>query len=104
MLWIFFTSDLSSNEYVVYSYGCGYQNRNATLASALSYFSEKFGKTITQNILEKGHTQKEVGSVHSTIERIHCPADYVPIMRESRQNPQPYDVKYSTHDFFFRFF
>ena len=65
----FLTSDLSSNEYVVYSYGCGYQNRNATLASALSYFSEKFGKTITQNILEKGHTQMEVGSVHSTIER-----------------------------------
>ena len=100
----FLTSDLSSNEYVVYSYGCGYQNRNATLASALSYFSEKFGKTITQNILEKGHTQMEVGSVHSTIERIHCPADYVSIMRESRQNPQPYDVKYSTHDFFLKIF
>ena len=101
----FFTSDLSSNEYVVYSYGCGYQNRNATLASALSYFSKKIGKTITQNILEKGHTQMELGSVHSTIERklknrpTHCPADYVSIMRESRQNPQPYDVKYSTHDF-----
>ena len=51
----FLTSDLSSNEYVVYSDGCGYQNRNATLASALSYFSHKFGKTVTQNILEKGH-------------------------------------------------
>ena len=84
----FLTSDLSSNEYVVYSDGCGYQNRNATLASALSYFSQNFGKTVTQNILEKGHTQMEVDSVHSTIERklknrpIHCPADYVSIMRE----------------------
>ena len=63
----FLTSDLSSNEYVVHSDGYGYQDRNATLASALSYFSQKFGKTVTQNILEKGHTQMEVDSVHSTI-------------------------------------
>ena len=65
----FLTSDLSSSEYVVYSDGCGYQNRNATLASALSYFSKKIGKTVTQNILVKGHTQMEVDSVHSTIKR-----------------------------------
>ena len=102
----FFTSDLSSNEYVVYSDGCGYQNRNATLASALSYFSQKFWKTVTQNIVQKRHTQMEVDSFYSTIERklknrpIHCPADYVSSMRESRQNPQPYVAKYLTHDFF----
>ena len=102
MLWIFFTSDLSSNEYVVFSDGCGYQNRNGTLASALSYFSQKFGKTVTQNILQKGHTQMEVDSFYRKLKNrpIHCPADYVSNMRESRQNPQPYDVKYLTHDFF----
>ena len=52
----------------------------------------------------------EVDSFYSTIERklknrpIHCPADYVSIMRESRQNLQPYVAKYLTHDFFLEIF
>ena len=99
---------MSANEYVVYSLsdGCGYQSRNATLGSALSYFSQSFGKTVTQNILEKGHIQMK-GERHNrkkfkkkTTHPLSCSL-YFYHERESRQNPRQYDVKYLlTYDFF----
>lgn len=60
---------------------------------------------ITHKYLERGHTQMECDSVHSTVERqlgrkpIHCPATYVEEIRSARRC-QPYTVKYVRHEFF----
>lgn len=49
--------------------------------------------TITQKYLEKGHTQMEVDSVHSVIERklknveIFLPSQYASITKEARREP-----------------
>ncbi|GFO42950.1 hypothetical protein PoB_006945500, partial [Plakobranchus ocellatus] len=102
----YLSQDLTPAEYILYSDGCGYQNRNVTMSSALSYFAIENGKTVTQKILEKGHTMMEVDSAHATIERhlknrpIHCPADYKRIIEESRRFPRPYVVKYLEYSFF----
>ena len=92
-------------ELVIYSDGCTYQNRNVTLSNTLLHkaFAKKI--TIIQKYLEKGHTQMECDSVHSTIEQklrnkpIYCPQNYVDLIKEARQN-QPYTVMYLSHDFF----
>lgn len=52
----------------LFSDGCGYQNRNTILSNALLKFEIDQNVTVTQNFLEKGHTQMEVDSVHHTIE------------------------------------
>ncbi|GFO12650.1 hypothetical protein PoB_003915500 [Plakobranchus ocellatus] len=97
--------DLTPAEYILYSDGCGYQNRKVTMSSALPYFAIENGKTVTQKILEKGHTMMEVDSAHASIERhlknrpIHCPADYKRIIEESRRFPRPYVVKYLEYSF-----
>lgn len=76
-------------EIVLYSDRCGYQNRNTTLSNMLVYLSVKYGITITQKILEKGHTQL---AVHSTIahilrnREIHSPHHYVNYMLVSKAN------------------
>lgn len=96
----FLSADLSSSEYIMYSDGCTYQNRNSTMACVLSYFAITHSKIVTQKILEKGHTQMEVDSAHSTFERhlekrqIYFPADYVSLVKETRQKPHPYTVEY----------
>nr|CAH7754512.1 unnamed protein product [Callosobruchus chinensis] len=62
-----------------------------------------------KKFLEKGHTQIEADSIHSTIERklrhtnINVPADYVAICRNARRNPRPYTVYYLEHGFFKNF-
>ena len=97
----------NTEEVIIYSDGCGYQNRNATMANTLLRFAVKHNITVTQKFLEKGHTQMEVDSVHSTIERrlrkrqIYSPANYVEVFKQARQ--QPYDVKYVDHNFFMDF-
>lgn len=91
---------------ILYSDGCGYQNRNSTLSNALSYFAFKNGVTIQQKFLEKGHTQMECDSTHALIERrlkgrdITLPCQYATIIRESRKKPFPLDVQYLSYDFF----
>lgn len=66
----------------------------------------KYGVTIEQKYLEKGHTQMEADSMHSCIERklrnvsINVPAEYVGVCLHARQNPRPYIVKYLTFEFF----
>lgn len=91
---------------IFYSDGCTNQNRNATLSNALLNTSILSNITIIQKILEKGHTQMEADSMHSTIERkiknrvINVPADYVSICQEARITPKPYFVKYLNHIFF----
>lgn len=94
---------------IIYSDGCTYQNRNRIMATALRYFSTKYHKIVEQKILERGHTQMEVDSVHATIERglknvdIFSPLDYVQLIQAARKNPKPYEVEYLTYDFYLDF-
>jgi len=90
---------------ILYSDGCTYQNRNTTLSNALLNLSILSGVTIIQKYLLRGHTQMEVDSMHSTIERkvrnkkINIPADYVTICKTACTK-EPYYVEYLTFDFF----
>ena len=83
---------------IIYSDGCTYQNRNVTLSNALLKVAYDKNITIFQKYLERGHTQLEVDSVHSVIERklknkpIYVPQNYVDIFKVSRLE-RPYDVK-----------
>lgn len=43
------------NEVILFSDGCGYQNRNSTLANGLFNLAQLLDVTITQKYLEKGH-------------------------------------------------
>lgn len=102
----YFVSELGCNKDIaIYSDGCGSQNRNVTLSNALSALARDKGITITQNYLEKGHTQMECDSVHSVIERkkknreICTPAQYVQLIQEARPT-SPYKVHYVSHNFF----
>ncbi|XP_050060947.1 uncharacterized protein LOC126551490 [Aphis gossypii] len=93
------------NSIILYSDGCTYQNRNTTLSNALLNLSINSNVTIIQKFLQRGHTQMEVDSMHSTIERkvrnrkINVPADYISICK-SACIKSPYTVEYLTHDFF----
>lgn len=88
---------------ILWSDGCGYQNRNSILSNALLQYAVDHKKNVTQKYLEPGHTQMECDSVHSLIERklknkeIMLPCDYVRITREARQKPFPLVSKYMTH-------
>lgn len=94
---------------IIYSDGCGYQNRNAVLANALLNLAVEQGVTIFQKFLEKGHTQMEVDSAHALIERklkgkeIHIPSQYPMITREARKNPFPFEAHYLTHEYFIKY-
>ena len=91
---------------ILYSDGCNYQNRNVIMANALLRLAINTGVTITQKFLEKGHTQMECDSVHSSVEcklkgrEITLPSQYALISKEARKKPFPYEVHYLTHDFF----
>lgn len=84
---------------VLISDGCGYQNRNTVLSNVLLKLAMERKISIIQNFLEKGHTQMEVDSAHSLIERrlknkdIYLPTDYIHVCREARPN-KPFIVKY----------
>lgn len=84
---------------VLWSDGCCYQNRNTKLSNGFLELATAENVTIEQKYLEVGHTQMEVDSIHSAIERklrkgreICVPADYVHIIKSARQNPSPYKV------------
>lgn len=85
--------------------GCGYQNRNSTLSNGILNFALENGITVIQKYLQKGHTQMEVDSVHSVIERqirnkkINVPTDYVNVCKTACHK-SPYHVEYLMHDFF----
>ncbi|VEN51644.1 unnamed protein product [Callosobruchus maculatus] len=91
---------------VLYSDGCGYQNRNSVLANALLNFSMQNNVYVFQKYLEPGHTQMECDSVHSVIERklrnreIHLPSDYEALTREARKTPHPYRTRNLEWSFF----
>lgn len=90
---------------ILYSDGCTYQNRNSTLSNALLNLSLKTGVTIIQKYHLRGHTQMEVDSMQSTIERkikntkINVPADYVTICKNACIT-NPYYVEYLSFEFF----
>ena len=94
---------------IIYSDGCTYQNRNRIMATALRHFSTKYSKIVEQKILERGHTQMEVDSVHARIERklkhvdIYQPVDYVQLIQAARINPKPYEVQYLSFDYYLDF-
>lgn len=91
---------------IIWTDGCGYQNRNKILSNALLNIAAEENFTIHQKYLLKGHTQMEVDSVHSVIERklvnrdIYLPSDYLSATKEARQKPFPYHVKSISHEFF----
>lgn len=102
----FIEKEVPEDEVILFSDGCTYQNRNAILANALLSVAIKKNKTIIQKFLEKGHTQMECDSVHSSIERrlknrqIFTPGMYVEACLTARQKPKPYKVEYIQHEFF----
>jgi len=62
--------------------------------------------TIIQKYLEKGHTQMECDSVHSTIERqyknvdVYLPSQFVVHSITARKVPMPYRAKLLNYSFF----
>lgn len=92
---------------VIWSDGCSYQNKNATVSNALLSLSVEKNITIYQKYLEKGHTQMEADSVHAAIERrlgkkhIYLPSDYHKITVEARcvSKYGPYEIKPISFDF-----
>jgi len=60
----------SNNDIILYSDGCGYQNRNSVVSNALLQFTIKNNIIIEQKFLVKGHTQMPCDSVHSRIEKV----------------------------------
>lgn len=82
---------------IVWSDGCGYQNRNAALSNVYLHLTKEYNIAIEQKFLVVGHTQMECDSMHSTIERkivadIFTPRDYFVMMETARVRPQPYHV------------
>lgn len=90
---------------ILFSDGCTYQNRNSVLSNALLLLAKQNDLIIIQKFLERGHTQMEVDSVHSTIEQklkkeqINLPSDYIQACEKARKK-LPYHVKYLEHSFF----
>ncbi|KAJ6639289.1 hypothetical protein Bhyg_12032 [Pseudolycoriella hygida] len=99
---------------ILYSDGCGGQNRNYFLSNALSNFTVKNNKIIEQKWLEKGHTQMECDSAHAKIEKklknrsIFVPKDYIDVTKTARKTiaidnirqEHPFEAAYLQHDFF----
>lgn len=94
---------------IIYSDGCGYQNRNSMMSDALLEFSKFKNIKIEQKFLIKGHTQVECDSIHSLIEcklknkNIFLPSDYVRTTVEARNPPKALEAILFTHDYFLDF-
>ncbi|CAH1106749.1 unnamed protein product [Psylliodes chrysocephalus] len=103
------TLDREVRSVVLYSDSCGYQNKNKYLASALCLLACKNNVEIEHKYLVKGHTQMECDATHSLIERhikardIYLPTDYISVITSARQKPQPLQVEYLNHSYFFNF-
>lgn len=91
---------------VIWTDGCTAQNRNSIVSNALLRLAIDKNITITQKYIEKGHTQMEVDSVHSVVERklknveIFLPSQYASITKEARKHPSPYQVFQPDYTFF----
>ncbi|CAH1155702.1 unnamed protein product [Phaedon cochleariae] len=93
---------------ILYSDGCGYQNRNNCLANTILHIADTRKIVIEQKFLEKGHTQMEVDGAHSLIERklknqvINLPSDYIRFCESARQT-KPFKVHYLSNEYFLNF-
>lgn len=99
---------------ILFSDGCGYQNRNQFLSNALSNFAIQHKKIIEQKWLEKGHTQMECDNAHAKIETslknysIFVTFYYVQVTLDTRKTVKinnvrrecPFDAEYLSYDFF----
>jgi len=88
---------------IIWSDGCGYQNRNSTVANAYLHLAKEHSITILQKYLVAGHTQMECDSVHSVIERkirgpVYSPRDYTIVMQAAWNEPTPYNVTQIHYD------
>jgi hypothetical protein len=87
------------SEITMYSDTCGGQNRNHQVAALLLYAVQtlKNIKVINQKFLESGHTEMEVDSMHSAIERekrhtpVYSALDWHTIFKNARRH-NPYTV------------
>lgn len=92
---------------MIWSDGCGYQNRSITIANAYSALARKYEINIIQKYLVAGHTQMECDSMHSTIERkmvndVFTKRDYAVLIQCARIKPSPYIVKQMKHQDFMK--
>ncbi|CAG7728674.1 unnamed protein product [Allacma fusca] len=92
---------------VVFSDGCGYQNRNIVMSNALLNFAMRRHKIIYQKFIDKEHSQTECDSVHADIDRklkdmnIGLPRDYMEVCRSARRHPTSrYEAKEIDYSFF----
>jgi len=84
----------------MFSDTCGGQNRNIQMSIALMHACQTTNnlKTVTQYMIESGHSQMECDSVHSTIEtackyaKVYSPMDYYAIVGAARHEKKPYKV------------
>uniref|UniRef100_A0A6P7GZV6 Uncharacterized protein LOC114348544 n=1 Tax=Diabrotica virgifera virgifera TaxID=50390 RepID=A0A6P7GZV6_DIAVI len=95
---------------ILWSDGCAYQNRNVNMSNGLLEIAMEKNIIIEQKYLEVGHTQMEVDSVHSVIERklgrkndIAVPADYTKVIKAARRNPSLYKVVYLHYSDFLQY-
>ena len=96
----------------LYSDNCGGQNRNKFIVTLYVYITSiNPGLTsVKHSFLEKGHTQNENDSIHSTIEGerkrsnfIYCPSQYYSLARCARKTKKSYVVTEMENDDFFDF-
>lgn len=88
----------SVKEFSFFSDNCAGQNRNRNIVTLYLYCAVNFNIKITHNFLEKGHTQNEGDSIHSTIERasrnidIFVPSQWYTLARTACKK-KPYVIK-----------
>jgi len=91
---------------VCFSDTCAGQNRNVNLCAMFVHMASTKKVIIDHIYMEKGHSQMECDSVHSTIERsfkhqnVYAPSDYYVFVRRARRHGTPYRVHVmDTEDF-----
>lgn len=98
---------------IFYTDNCAGQNKNKFLFTLYAYAVTKLKSInkITHKYLIRGHTQNDVDSVHSVIEKkitrykkssaIYVPDQYITLIREAKKKGQPYKVVERSHNDFF---
>lgn len=95
---------LGVKDFRFYSDNCGAQNRNRYIFGMYLMAAVKFEVKIAHRFLEKGHTQNEGDSVHSTIERnsrrqeIYSQEEWCSVIKTARTGKHPYVVTEITQD------
>lgn len=88
----------SANKFIFWTDNCPGQNKNKVLFTFYSWVSKTHKVDIHHKFLEKGHTQNEGDSMHSTIEKcrknktIYIPAQYYSLIRNAKISGSTYMV------------